>query len=362
MTTITDTLFLELTTTADDDRPVFVAGNFCDWSPDLPQFEMTRVAQGKYRFQFPDWFRFEQTLEYKYTRGGWDQVELNPYGDSSKNRKLSPRTGVRRDFVPHWRRNGQPFEVKKLPILETISEIFPIPQLDRTRRIQVLLPHDYYNSDKRYPVLYMQDGQNLFGDGSNYGNWEIDKRLAIMAAQGKGELIVVAIDHGNADRIFEFAPYTNPKFGKGRGKQYANFLVRALKPHVDSRYRTKTEPAATGVGGSSMGGLISLYAGMMYPETFGRMLVFSPSLWISQKIYFDVAEFFNPAQSKMYAYVGGKEGRYMTPSLQRLKDVMESQGWDPTQMQIKLSTDAQGQHTETRWGKEFPKAVEWLFD
>ncbi|MCU0341825.1 MAG: alpha/beta hydrolase-fold protein [Spirosomaceae bacterium] len=355
------TLSLELTTAADDERPVFVSGNFCDWYPDVPKFEMKKVATGKYSFQFPPDFQFDESVEYKYTRGGWDQVELDAFGEAPPNRKVRTRGSVQKDFVPHWRKNGQAFDKKLLPIIETVSEQFEIPQLARKRRVRVLLPHDYHRSTERYPVLYLQDGQNLVGEGSVYGNWEIDKKMAILASQGKHKLIVVAIDHAEEDRLHEFAPYTHPKFGKGAGKKYANFIVRTLKPHIDNTYRTQPDRQNTGIGGSSMGGLISIYAGLMYPETLGRLMVFSPSLWVSNKIYFDAIEFFNPLETKIYVYAGGKEGKYMIPSVERLKEAVEKQGWSPERLQFKLSTDPKGEHTEARWSKEFPKAVEWLF-
>ncbi|MFN4146240.1 MAG: alpha/beta hydrolase [Runella sp.] len=354
-------LTLELTTPIDDDRPVFVAGNFCEWFPDIKEFQMEKLASGQYRFQFPSDFNFSQPIEYKYTRGGWDQVELDAYGEAPPNRKIRAKSLLQRDFVPYWRKNGIAFDKRFMPQMEVIAEDFDIPQLSRKRRIRVLLPHDYATSTKRYPVLYMQDGQNLMGEGSVYGNWEIDKKLAVLAAQNKGDLIVVAIDHADEDRLHEFAPYTHPKFGKGAGKKYANFIVRTLKPYIDKHYRTRPERQHTGVGGSSMGGLISIYAGLMYPEILGRLLIFSPSLWVSDKIYFDAIEFFNPLETKIYVYAGGKESRYMIPSVERLKETIEKQGWSPEKLQIQLSLDPKGEHSEARWGKEFPKAVEWLF-
>jgi len=354
-------LALELTTPVDDERPVYISGNFCEWFPDIERFRMQKIETGKYRFQFPSDFLFEQPLEYKYTRGGWDQVELDAFGEAPQNRKIRTKSIMQRDFVPHWRKNGQVFDTRFVPTIETVSEAFEIPQLSRKRRIQILLPYDYHTSAKSYPVLYLQDGQNLFGNGSVYGNWEIDKKMAILAGQGKGDLIIVAIDHADEDRLHEFAPYTHPKFGKGAGKKYANFIVRTLKPYIDKNYRTRPERQFTGIGGSSMGGLISIYAGLMYPETLGRLLVFSPSLWVSDKIYFDSIEFFNPLETKVYMYAGGKEGRYMIPGVERLKEAVERQGWSPSRLQFKLSLDPKGEHTELRWGKEFPRAVEWLF-
>jgi predicted alpha/beta superfamily hydrolase len=354
-------LALELTTAVDDERPVYIAGNFCEWFPDIERFRMQKVEPGKYRFQFPPDFLFDKPLEYKYTRGGWDQVELDSFGETPQNRRVRAKTKSQKDFVPHWRKDGRSFDPLLIPTVETVAEQFEMPQLGRTRRIRILLPHDYYTSEKCYPVIYLQDGQNLFEDGSVYGNWEIDKKMAILAAQGKESVIIVAIDHADEDRLHEFAPYANPKFGKGSGKKYANFIVRTLKPYIDKNYRTRPERQHTGVGGSSMGGLISIYAGLMYPEVLGRLMIFSPSLWVSEKIYFDAIEFFNPMETKIYVYAGGKEGRYMIQSTERLKEAVERQGWSPERLQLKLSIDPKGEHNETRWGKEFPKAIEWLF-
>jgi predicted alpha/beta superfamily hydrolase len=355
------TLNLELSTLVDDERPVFISGNFCEWTPNISTFEMQKIGTGKYAYTFPDDFTFPEKLEYKYTRGGWNQVELDAYGDSTKNRITRRKAGILQDFVPFWRKNGQPFDENLMPKVQLISDEFEIPQLNKKRRISILLPHDYAKTEKKYPVLYLQDAQNLFGEGSTYGNWEIDKRMAIMAAQGKGDFIVVAIEHGEEDRLREYSPYTTPRHGRGLGKKYANFIVRTLKPFIDKNFRTKPEPQFTGIGGSSMGGLVSIYAGLMYPETIGKLMIFSPSLWVSPKIYFDSVEFFNPLETKIYMYAGAKEGKFMIPSVEKLKETIEKQGWDKSRIDFNLSIDLQGKHNEERWGKEFPKAIEWLF-
>ncbi len=356
-------LSLELATPVDDERPVYLSGNFCDWYPDLTEFEMEKVSKGKYKFSFPPEKNLPDTIEYKYTRGGWDFVELDSYGNAPSNRVVTKKQGSVKDFVPFWRQDGSTASIARLmPQVQLVSENFSIPQLGQTRAIHILLPHDYeQNTDKRYPVLYMQDAQNLFGEGSGYGNWEIDKRLSLLAKQDKGDVIVVAIDHGDKDRFKEYSPYTVEKKGKGMGMKYANFIVRTLKPYIDANYRTKPEAQFTGIGGSSMGGLISLYAGLMYPETIGRLMVFSPSLWVSGKIYFDIAEFFSPTNSKIYLYGGGKEGATMIPGVKKIKDTIDSQHWAADKVEVKLSLDSKGEHTEKRWGQEFSKALEWLF-
>lgn len=356
-------LSLELATSVDDDRPVYLAGNFCDWYPDLTEFEMEKIGKGKYKFSFSPDKNLPETVEYKYTRGGWDFVELDSYGNAPANRVVTKKQGNVKDYVPFWRQDGSTASIAKLmPQVQVVSENFNIPQLGTTRAIHILLPHDYeQNTEKRYPVLYMQDAQNLYGKGSDYGNWEIDKRLSLLAKQNKGDVIIVAIDHGDKDRFKEYSPYTVEKKGKGMGMKYANFIVRTLKPYIDANYRTKSEAQFTGIGGSSMGGLISLYAGLMYPETIGRLMVFSPSLWVSTKIYFDIAEFFSPINTKIYLYGGGKEGEAMIPNVRKIKETIDNQRWDTDKVDVKISLDSKGEHSEKRWGQEFSKALEWLF-
>lgn len=353
--------YLELETVQDDDRPVFLAGDFNRWYPDIPAYSLEKVKPGSYRFPIPaDWVG--KPFQYKYTKGGWDHVELDALGNPSQNRQLPIQPlPSRNDTVPYWRNQGKTPQISQfLPQIELVADDFHIPQLDRVRKIQVLLPHDYHeNPEKRYPVLYMQDAQNLFGDGSAFGNWEIDKRLSLLRAQGKGDLIVVAIHHGEEDRFLEYTPYKNK--GKGQGMKYATFLVRTLKKHIDQHFRTLPDRAHTGIGGSSMGGLLSIYAGFMYPDVVGRLLVFSPSLWVSPKIYFDAMEFFNPLDTKIYLYGGGKEGSYMVENMEKLKQTITRQGFDSSRLQVQFAVDPVGQHQEKRWGQEFPKAIEWLY-
>lgn len=258
----------------------------------------------------------------------------------------------------------QVLEIKTdlLPIVEVLSETFEIPQLNKKRRVHVLLPHDYYEKpDQHYPVLYMTDAQNLFGKGSPYGNWEIDKSLANLAEENKADVIIVAIDHGDEERINEFSPYDNPRLGKGLGSLFLRFVTETLKPHVDAHYRTKRDRLNTGMGGSSVGGLLSAYAALMFPHIFGRIMIFSPSLWISQKVYFDAIHFFEPFETRIYLYAGGKEGANMLPNFERFHKTLESQGFGYNRVKIKSSIDPDGEHAEKQWNKEFPIALKWLF-
>lgn len=125
---------------------------------------------------------------------------------------------------------------------------FYIPQLDRYRKVWALLPHDYHTSEKSYPVLYLQDAQNLFNEGSGFGNWEIDKKLSILAEYGRGDIIIIAIEHGSEDRIKEYI-FDNDNVANGsEGKKYIRFITDTLKPFVDENYRTKKDRDNTGIG------------------------------------------------------------------------------------------------------------------
>jgi predicted alpha/beta superfamily hydrolase len=359
--TLTDTLKIELTTPIADTRPIYITGNFCKWLPDLKEYELKLTKPGHYTFEFPPGFDFPIPLEYKYTRGGWDQVELDRWGQPYENRVTTQNEGVIQDYVVRWQKDSSK-KSNLMPIIEVLSETFDIPQLNKNRRVHVLLPHDYYEQpDRHYPVLYMTDAQNLFGDGSPYGNWKIDKSLADLAAEGKADVIIVAIDHGGQERIQEFSPYDNPRLGKGLGALFLRFVTDTLKPYVDTNYRTKRDRLNTGMGGSSVGGLLSIYVALMFPHVFGRLMIFSPSLWISQRIYFDAIHFFEPFETRIYLYAGGKEGANMLPNMNKLQETLHNQGFGYSRVKINTSIDPLGQHNEKHWSKEFPVALKWLF-
>ncbi|TAK37003.1 MAG: alpha/beta hydrolase [Saprospiraceae bacterium] len=248
-----------------------------------------------------------------------------------------------------------------LPKIEVISGEVKAPPLGSERRIAVLLPHDYNETTKRYPVIYLQDGQNLFERRSPFGNWHVDRQLSMMAKTGTNDIIVIAIDHAEKDRVREFSPPEVTKFGTSFGRQYARFMVETLKPYVDKNFRTLPYRQQTGIGGSSMGALISIYCGFIYPEVFGKMMIFSPALWVAPKIYFQAINFFNPYTTKIYLYAGGKESENMVPNVKRLQTALQRKGLDGSKIEFHLSINPDGEHNEARWGEEFPKAVKWLY-
>lgn len=251
-------------------------------------------------------------------------------------------------------------EITYQPIIEIINENFEIPQLIKTRRIAALLPHDYYTSGKNYPVLYLQDGQNLFDDFAPFGSWELPRKLAEMSKNGMGDIIIIAIDHAESERIKEFTPSKKTALGVGDGKQYARFLCETLKPYIDAHYRTKPEPINTGIGGSSMGGLISIYAAMQHPHTFSKLLIFSPSLWVSPELSEEFIRGTPEYNGRIYLYGGAKEGSNMVEHLQKFYDLIKENPHGRN-LPIEMHIREDGEHNEAAWGVAFPKAIEWLY-
>mgnify|MGYP005853737495 FL=1 len=252
-------------------------------------------------------------------------------------------------------------EALTAPIIKVIEENYEIPQLNATRKISALLPSDYYETDKSYPVLYLQDGQNLFNPEATYGDWAIDHSMEKLKKEGFGDLIIIAVDHGEEERITEYLPYNHPRFGDGKGKFYIEFLIEKLIPYVNKNYRTLTDFENTGIGGSSMGGLISLHAGLQNPKVFGKMMIFSPSLWIS-KLIFDHTKSFRPLEkSKIYLYAGGKESIEHLPNAKRLGSIIKDKMIKGYQIDFHFSINNEGNHSEIHWREEFPKAIKWLF-
>lgn len=245
--------------------------------------------------------------------------------------------------------------------VKIISEKFEIPQLKTTRRIWIYLPKDYETSHKKYDVMYLQDAQNLFDDATSYaGEWQVDETLNKIFEKTGKSLIVVGIDNGGEKRIEELSPYKNAKYGGGNGDNYVKFIVETLKPFIDKNYRTKPQRKFTTIGGSSLGSLISVYAAVKYPETFGKVLAFSSAFWFNAK---DLNEFIssskvNLKQQKYYFIQGKHEDEDMEEQTNRVIENLKSRNVKPKNIFLKIDED--GKHNEMYWRREFEGAVLWL--
>ena len=338
------------------DGGLFLAGSFNGWNPSDKNYHFQKNDRGNYFLGT----KLENGMyEFKITRGGWDKVECKKGGADIQNRflKLSSDTIIE-SMVEEWADN-----IEKKPRVSTagknvhiVDSAFFIPQLNRTRRVWIYLPSDYPGSKKNYPVLYMHDGQNVFDDLTSFaGEWNVDETLDSLGKHSE-EMIVIAIDHGGSKRINEYCPYDMEKFGEGEGDKYVDFLVKTLKPFIDKNYRTLKNKQNTFIAGSSMGGLISMYAILKYPRVFGGAGIFSPAFSVGPKIYDDIEAKGARVNSKIYFYCGAEEGETMVPDTERAFSEMRKVS--KSKMVCVIRQD--GKHSESVWKEEFPLFYLWL--
>ncbi len=207
----------------------------------------------------------------------------------------------------------------------------------------------------------MHDAQNLFDDATAFaGEWGVDETLDAFARTRGFEAIVVGVDHGEAERIHELSPWTNPKYGPQQGERYMAFVVDTVKPFIDAHYRTRPDRADTAIIGSSLGALVSHYALLRYPQVFGKAALFSPSYWYSGEVYTQTLAHPWPADARTYFYIGGREGDESVPDLERMVALLATQGHAARDITVHVVPEAQ--HNERAWRAEFPLAIAWLFD
>lgn len=231
------------------------------------------------------------------------------------------------------------------------------PQLGTVKKIWLYLPKNYSTSDKKFPVIYMHDAQNLFDKKTSFaGEWQVDETLDSLKAQ----VIVVGIEHGNDKRIDELTPYKNEKHGGGNADKYLEFIVNTLKPHIDSTYRTKTGAKNTAVFGSSLGGLVSYYAALKYPKVFGKAGVLSPSFWFTDDIY-KLTENSPKIKTKIYFLCGDSESEDMVRNMNRMTKLLDENRCYCLKLTQKVIVKG-GQHNEKLWREGFAKAYLWLME
>lgn len=240
-----------------------------------------------------------------------------------------------------------------------LEKEFQITALDRTRKIWLYLPPDYESSSTSYPVIYMQDGQNLFDKNASFaGEWEIDETMDLFFQQNIKTAIVVGIENDGANRINEYSPYINANYNKGgEGDAYVDFIVDEVKPYIDTNYRSLRDATNTGIGGSSMGALISLYAAVKHQNVFGKAILFSPSFWFTDEIFTFVEQTSVQSNLKIYMAAGRNEDGQIAANTERMQEHLSSAGFRDVEVQI----DEDGYHGEGYWARAFPLAYRWLF-
>jgi predicted alpha/beta superfamily hydrolase len=232
------------------------------------------------------------------------------------------------------------------------------PQRGTERDVDVYLPAGYARSRTRYPVVYMQDGQNLADPERAFaGTWELERAIGVLASRGI-EAIFVGIPNLGEERIREYTPFVDAKIGGGDGDAYLAFLERTLKPLMDRRFRTRPERAATGVFGSSLGGLISLYAYFRAPETFGFVGAMSPSLWFAGRAMVDYVDRDGAPPGRIYRDTGTEEGANTLRDARQFASLLERKGYDDDS--LRFVEDPGGRHAETDWARRLVPALEFL--
>jgi Predicted hydrolase of the alpha/beta superfamily len=337
---------------------IYMAGNFNTWNPIDKRYQLLPGNSSSLALQLSP-----GNYEYKLTRGGWNKTETSKDGKDVGNRILT----LTKDTVIEISINGWKDDFKTetvvrkhtaSPHVSILDTAFSIPQLNRTRRIWIYLPGDYAKTKKRFPVLYMHDGQNLFDEfTSGFGEWGVDEYLDSLFKQGNKECIVIGIDNG-PKRMNEYNPYEFKPYGNGEGDKYVEFLANTLKPYIDKNFRTLSNKKNTFIAGSSMGGLISLYAVMKYPNVYGGAGIFSPAFWTAPELENYLAKSGRKINSKLFFYAGGKEGDSMIPDMKKI----EAEIRELSSSKIYERVDMDAKHNEAAWRKYFPEFYKWILN
>jgi predicted alpha/beta superfamily hydrolase len=231
------------------------------------------------------------------------------------------------------------------------------------RQVTIYLPPGYdERDDPRYRVLYMQDGQNLFDAHRSYipgQHWRLQEAADLAIGERTAwPMIIAGIDHAGPARIDEYTPTVDAKHsGGGKAAEYAALLIGTIKPAIDSKYRTVAGNSA--VGGSSLGGLVSLYLALKHPEVFRAAAVMSPSVWWDDRTILTAVDAFEGPRPKMWLDVGGREGEQTLRDARALRDRLIAKGWNDET--LRYYEDRRGDHTERAWARRVRLALEFLF-
>ena len=337
---------------------VFIAGNFQNWNPGDQAYKLQANSQGNLEITFTP---SVQNMSFKFTRGSWDTVEGNANGGFLPDRSYTYNGGLVTLTVQilSWEDVGGTNSTAAANV-SVMSTDFYMPQLDRYRRIWIYLPPDYDASQDHYPVMYMHDGQNVFDAATSFsGEWEVDETLNELYAAGDPGIIVVAVDNGGSLRIDEYSPWVNPTYGGGDGEAYMDFMANTLKPYIDANYRTLPGRENTALMGSSLGGLITHYAAIALQDTYSKVGIFSPSYWFAEECYSIVSDIPQTADMRIFMLAGGMESSETVPDAEAMIDTFLAEGYEESD--LTLQVDADGQHSEWYWAREFGEAYQWLF-
>lgn len=348
---------------------VYVAGSFQGWNPGSSAYALTRQADGRWAITLD--LPAGSAIEYKFTRGTWARVEKGATGEEIPNRRAT--VGASGATLAHavgsWADLPPPSVTGRLEVFRVSGFL----DGGAGRTVRVLLPEGYGENGARHPVLYMHDGQNLFDPATSFaGEWRVDESAAGLIASGAIEpVIVVGIDNG-PDRCGEYTPF--PDGGScGRGEAYLREVREVLMPAIQGRYRTRLGPGSAFMAGSSLGGLISAYAGLVHADAFGRVAAVSPSYWWADEGLIDLAGTvgLEPRPERFYQDMGTAEGGLVDSNgngvdddadrVVRMGAVLEGRGL--IEGEGLRTVIAPGHtHSERYWAERLPSILAYLID
>jgi predicted alpha/beta superfamily hydrolase len=237
--------------------------------------------------------------------------------------------------------------------------------LRNQRDLIVYLPPGYEDqSARKFQVLYLHDGQNLFDGATSFipgMDWHVGQTADEKIARGVVEPIIIVGMYNTNARIREYTPTHVPKLGGGRADRYAKFLLEEVKPFIESEYRTLSGPENTGIGGSSLGGLVSLYLGLKLPQVFGKIAALSPSVWWNQHVMHRFAQAANvQPRPRIWLDIGSREGPRIVHEVERFRDVLLQKGWRQGD-DLHYERVEGGEHNEAAWAQRVGPFLQFLF-
>jgi len=354
---------------------VYISGNIDALGPwDAAGTELGELGDGLYAItlELPDAFDFE----YKFTRGTWETVEKGSGFEEIENRRLDrASSGTVNIEVANWRDQGEERRGASTVTGDLrVHEGLLSAALGYQRTVYVLLPPGYESDPAaRYPVLYMHDGQNLFDASTAFigVEWRVDETVTRMVESGQIEpIIVVGVSNAGDRRAAEYTPVADDVRGGGDAARYADFLVGELKPFIDSTYRTLPDAEHTGIMGSSLGGIVSIYIAWARPGAFSRVGAMSTSYkWADGQIIDFVSAQPAPRGVRVWIDMGTAEDRDDSdgdgvPDIialhRRMRDVLVSRGLEPGRT-LAYVEDEGARHDERAWAARLPAALRFLF-
>jgi predicted alpha/beta superfamily hydrolase len=352
--------------------PVWLSGNhplLGNWNG--AGVKLHKAMGDRYATTLP--FEPNLSLQFKATRGSWETVEKGSKGEEIGNHTHKTGSGYERfSFtVASWAdidgvEEPPPLLTGNIELLENVASAHV-----KARNVIVWLPPDYKDegNTKTYPVLYMHDGQNLMDASTGFnGEWGVDEVAQQLVLAGQVEpLIIVGVYNSGTERALDYTQVqepSRPDVPGGKADLYGRFLVEELKPLIDGKYRTKPEAQYTGMAGSSLGGLVTMYLGMTKASTFTRLGVISPSVWWGNR---DIVTRVNNLQSKMpsriWLDIGTEESLNSEETVadtRMLRDALVAKGW-VLDADLKYLEVQGGKHTEVDWNARFGDILKYLY-